>query len=73
MGFIQQENRKTETIACFDKIATVSLDDFSICFAYLLVMSKKIIIKTADQIDKIRHAGKILNELLLLTAHAAKP
>lgn len=36
-------------------------------------MSKKIIIKTADQIEKIRHAGKLLNELLLLTAAGAQP
>lgn len=35
-------------------------------------MSKKILIKTALQIEKIRHAGSILNKLLLLTAQAAQ-
>gem|GEM_PF-2920663 len=36
-------------------------------------MAKKPIIKTALQIDHIRQAGKFLNQLLILTAHAAQP
>jgi len=36
-------------------------------------MSRKVIIKRADQIDAIREAGKYLTELLWLIGHAAKP
>jgi methionyl aminopeptidase len=36
-------------------------------------MSKKIIIKTPQQIENIRQAGKLLNELLVLIAREAQP
>jgi hypothetical protein len=36
-------------------------------------MSKKIYTKTSAQIDAIRIAGKHLNTILLLVAHAAQP
>ncbi len=39
----------------------------------LTLMTKKIIIKTAQQIDQIRQAGRLLNQLLVLTAQAAQP
>jgi len=36
-------------------------------------MSKPVILKTKEQVDKIREAGKYTNELLLLMKDIAKP
>lgn len=43
------------------------------CITPYTIMSKKPLIKTAEQIDRIRHAGQLLNQLLILVAHAAQP